>query len=41
MVVAPLDMRREGVLAVPDDNVDVPFQQAGDLIEVFCATGGE
>ena len=41
LVVARLVVLPEGALAVADDEVDA-FQQAGaDLIEAFCAAGGE
>jgi len=41
LAVAPLDMLPEDALAVPEDDVDA-FQQAGaELIEAFCARGGE
>lgn len=39
--VLALDVLPENSLAVPDDEVDA-FQQAGaELIEAFCAGGGE
>ena len=41
LAVAPLDMLPEDALPVPDDDVTAFLQAGGELIEAFCARGGE